>query len=195
MIVPKKVAALSANLYQYGNKVYIEWSKANGATGYKVEYKKSGASKYTHLTYTKNLNYSKAGLDAGKTYNFKITPYYELNSKKHYGTAASCYKTVSIATVKKGSKMATVSQPTVSKSGTKVKVTWKNVSGEAGYQISQSTSKTGTNIVSTYKTTTGTSKKITAAAGKTYYYKVRAYRTVNGKNVYGAWSIVKSFKR
>ena len=29
---------------------------------------------------------------------------------------------------------------------------------------------------------------------KNYYYKVRAYRTVNGKNVYGSYSAVKKVK-
>ena len=43
----------------------------------------------------------------------------------------------------------------------------------------------------------GSSKKTTIkklAKGKTYYVKVRAYKTVDGKKVYGAWSSVKSVK-
>ena len=30
--------------------------------------------------------------------------------------------------------------------------------------------------------------------GKTYYFKVRAYRTVDGKNIYSDYSTVKSIK-
>ena len=87
-----------------------------------------------------------------------------------------------------------VSAPKVVRvNGSKVKVSWKNIEGESGYQISKSTSKSKTNVVSTYKTASGKSKTITAAKGKTYYYKVRAYRTVDGKKVYGPWSNVKKF--
>lgn len=89
--------------------------------------------------------------------------------------------------------VAKASKPSVAKSGTKVKVTWKKVSGAAGYQVSKSTAKNTTKVVATIKST---SKVLTATKGKTYYYKVRAYKTLaNGKKVYGAWSTVKSFKR
>lgn len=57
---------------------------------------------------------------------------------------------------------------------------WGKVYGVTGYEIYRSTSKTGT-----YKkvgTTTKLSYKNTGlSAGKTYYYKVKAYKTVSGK--------------
>ena len=75
-----------------------------------------------------------------------------------------------------------------------IEVSWTGIKGAAGYQISKSTSRSGTSIVSTSKNTSGKSKVIKASNGKTYYYKVRAYRTVNGKKVPGPWSAVKSYK-
>ena len=110
----------------------------------------------------------------------------KLNGKTY---TKSPTKTASIYTLKK------LSTPRVSKSSSKVKVSWTNISGETGYQISRSTKKTGTNIVATYKTTSGTSKTISAAKGKTYYYKVRADKEVGGQKIYGPWSSVKSYKR
>ena len=50
----------------------------------------------------------------------------------------------SIYTLKK------IGTPTVKKySGTEVKVSWKDIEGQSGYQISRSTSKTGTNVILT----------------------------------------------
>ena len=52
----------------------------------------------------------------------------------------------------------------------------------------------------TFKTVTLTSKSATSKvltklkAGKTYYVKVRAYKTVDGKKIYSSWSKVKSAK-
>ena len=197
-IVPKKPSSLTAELYQYGNQVKITWTKSTGATGYRIYFKKPGGTTYTYLTSTTKLTYTKSGLTQSKKYTFKVIPYYATSSSSkthYYGTGSGCYITKAITTTTKGSKLATVSKPTVAKSGTKVKVTWKNISGETGYQISRSTSSTGTNIVSTYKTTTGTSKVISAVKGTKYYYKVRAYRVVNGKTVYGEWSAVRSYTR
>ena len=88
--------------------------------------------------------------------------------------------------------------PSVTKySKGKVKVSWNNIPGESGYQISRSTSRTGTYITTTVPTTTGKYKVITSPKG-TRYYKVRAYKNVvkDGKTikVFGPWSSVRMHK-
>lgn len=191
--VPKAPSSASANLSTTTtpassrfDDIKFSWKASEGATGYLVYYKK-GTGSWSSAVSTKNTSYTKKNLSDGVKYTFKVIPYYESDSTKLY--SAKNYKTASVYTLKK------LAAPTVSKSGTKVKVKWKNINGETGYQISKSTKKSGTNIVSTYKTTSGTYKKVSATKGKNYYYKVRAYKVVNGKKIYGPWSSVKVFKR
>lgn len=177
---PSKV---TASLYGYDD-VKVSWSKVSGATAYKVYYK-AGSGSYKLKTTTKSTSYKFNNLSDGKKYYFKVVPCTKVNDSYY---ADDSYKTGNIYTLKK------ISTPTIKKSGSKVKVSWKNISGESGYQISQSTSKSKTKIVATYKTTSGKSKILKAKKGKTYYYKVRAFKTVNGKKIYGPWSSVKAYK-
>ena len=71
-----------------------------------------------------------------------------------------------------------------------LKVTWKKNSAVSGYQIQYSTSKKFTSpktvTVKGYKTTSKTIKNLKAK--KTYYVRVRTYKTVDGKKVYSDWS-------
>lgn len=179
---------VSVKLYGYDD-IKASWSsqKVAGATvKYKVQMKKSGGNWTTLASASTKTSYSKANLTDGAKYYFKVTPYVTVNGKTYSGTAKT---SSAIYTLKK------VSNPTVSKSGTKVKVKWTNINGETGYQISKSTKKTGTNIVKTVKSSTAKYTTVSATKGKTYYYKVRAYKTVDGKKIYGPWSNVKSYKR
>ena len=77
--------------------------------------------------------------------------------------------------------------------GKKLKVTYKTVSNASGYQINYATNKKFKKAV-TIKTkkTTYTLKKL--KKGKTYYVRVRAYRTVDGKTYYGAYSAVRKVR-
>lgn len=78
-----------------------------------------------------------------------------------------------------------------SKKSSNLTVAISSVSGAKGYQIVYSTSSTFASSKST--STTSTSKTITGLnSGKTYYVKVRAYKTDStGAKVYGSYSTVK----
>lgn len=85
-------------------------------------------------------------------------------------------------------------QITVKNSGSKkVKITWKKVKNVTGYQVYRATAKKGKyKLVKTIKGKSFTNKGL--KKGKRYYYKVRAYKNINGEKIYGAYSKVKSVK-
>ncbi len=93
-------------------------------------------------------------------------------------------------------KAATVTAKAASYRYDKVKLTWEQLAGVDGYQVYRATSKTGTYTkVATVKGDSTTSYINTGlTCGKTYYYKVRAYKKISGKYVYSKYSAVTSGK-
>ena len=68
------------------------------------------------------------------------------------------------------------------------RISWKKVSGAAGYQVYRASSQNGRyKKVRTTAKTSWTNEKLTT--GKVYYYKVRAYKKSGSKTVYGSFSI------
>ena len=76
----------------------------------------------------------------------------------------------------------------------KATLTWKKVKGAAGYQVYRSMRKNGKYVCvkKNLKAAKYTDKKL--KKGKTYYYKVRAYKKVNGKTITGAYSAIRKVK-
>lgn len=73
-------------------------------------------------------------------------------------------------------------------------IKWNRVSGASGYKVYRSTGS-GYKCIKTIKS--GSSVKYTdksVAAGKTYYYKIRAFKKVNGSYKYGSYSSSKKVK-
>lgn len=167
----------------YGHDdVKAEWDEVAGANGYAVYYR-TGKQKYKLLNRTENLSIKKSGLSDGKKYDFKVVPYVKRGDRFY---EASEITEVSIYTLKKMDK------PVIARETSKtVKVTWKDISGEKGYQISQSEKKDGTKIVAS---SANAFKEIKTEKRKTYYYKVRAYQVADGKKIYGSWSEPVSYK-
>ena len=76
---------------------------------------------------------------------------------------------------------------------TSIKVSWDKASGATKYQVYYSTSKnSGYKRLKTTTSTSYTWKKPTC--GTTYYFKVRAVKVENGKDIYGTYSTPDSAK-
>ena len=201
--IPKLVCRLagpseaSANLTSYYGStagyddLKITWDKVEGADGYYVRYKAATSSTWKWASPTeKNYKYLK-NLSDGIRYNIRVYPYVKENGVNY---RSENYKPLtSVYTLKK------VTVPTVSKmSSGYVKVKWKGISGETGYQIYRATSKNGkyTKVKSvTISSSSYPYARIKTTKNKTYYYKVRAYKSLgSGKYVYGPFSSVKAYK-
>ncbi len=81
-------------------------------------------------------------------------------------------------------------------SSSSMTLSWAKVAGANGYKVYRATSKTGTysqvGSITSGSTVKFTNKSLTN--GKTYYYKVRAYRTINRQSFYSNYSAVKTYK-
>ncbi len=166
--------------------IKLSWSSGGKATGYEV-YRLVGST-YKKIATTKSTTYTNKKLGNSKTYKYKVRAYF----KGANGTVYSSFTSVLTTNT-------TPATPKISVSATKskqLKIKWSKLNSAAGYEVYQSTSKNGKykkiKTVTKSSTTSYTKKKLTS--GKKYYYKVRAYKTINGKKVYGSYSSVKNKK-
>lgn len=163
----------------------FSWASQTYAEYYNIYKYDSKKGKYVKVgTTAGNVNTFKVrGLPEGSYFRFKITAVVGGNE----GARSEPYKVVTNPR-KVQTKLA--------KSTKKRKITfkWKKTTG-TGYQYQWSTSK---NFKKNYltKTTKKTNVTIsTSKSRKTYYVRVRAYKThSNGKKYYGKWSKVKKVK-
>lgn len=171
------------NLYGYDD-VKITWNKIKDVDGYYLYYKKSTEKAYTYIGKTTKNEYKKINLYDGKKYNFKIKAYTKDIKNNEYQS----YSVSSIYTLKK------IETPKVLKySKNYIRVRWKDIDGESGYQISKSIYKNKTNVIKTTNKNYS-SYILKVLRNKKYYYKIRAYKTENNKKIYGPWSNTKYYK-
>ena len=173
----KNVKSLSASVkIDSKTSAKITWNKWSGISGYEVyrSTSKSGTyEKIATLTSSSKVSYSDTGLSVGYTYYYKVRAYRTINSKKIY----SEFTSISSVTFKPSSTKAVAAA--VSKNS--IKITWDKVPEASGYVVYRATSKNGTyKKIYTATSANKTSYKDTGlTTGKTYYYKVVVYTTVN----------------
>lgn len=173
------ISKLSATSY---NQLKLSWKKVSGVTGYEL-YRKTSSTSWKKLKGLTATSYTDKTVATGTSYSYKVRAYKTVGSKTYYS---------SYSNVKSGKTKLNTTTLTVKAGKKQASLSWKKVSGATGYEIVRATSKTGKfKKVATTKKTSYKNKSLTK---KTYYYKVRAYRLVNKKPVYSAYSKVKSVK-
>lgn len=190
IITPSATTGLTAKSKAY-NKVTLTWKGVDGASGYRVYRsvsKNSGFTKVKEIKSSDTVTYTNGGLSCGTPYYYKVRAFRLVDGNYYYGGYSSVVEG-------KSAPAAPSSFAATKYSTTKVKISWNKVAGASGYRIYRS--KSSTTGFSKIKTiTSGTKLSFTKkTARKTkYYYKARAYTTVNGKKIWGAYSKVKSKK-
>ena len=164
-----KAAAPAAPSVTAGNsstgKPRLTWKAVSGAVSYRIYRSESRGTGYSLLGTTSSTSYVNTGAAAGKTY------YYRVKAVNRDGMASGYSNIVSGK-----AKAAAPAAPsvTIGNSSTgKPQLTWKAVSGAVSYRIYRSESRgTGYSLLGTTSSTSYVNTG--AAAGKTYYYRVKA---------------------
>lgn len=129
-------------------------------------------------------------------YSYTVAPTYTTNGYDIFACSCGDSYATNYTPVKKLGKVKLNSVSSVKKKHSII-AKWNKKSHASGYQIYYSRNKNFKKtvakvLVSGGKTTSYKGKNFTK--GKTYYVKVRAYKNVDGKRVYGKWSDVKRVK-
>lgn len=157
--------------------------------GFKLELKKSSGTVVSTKIVDDLINYSYTVSLAKGTYYLVISPY-----SNSYAPSNTIDYNIKFT-------FTTLSTPTLSKvaqNGAKtLKATWKKSADVTGYEIQYSTVKTFKSSVKSAKIKSNKTvyyniKKL--AAKKTYYVRIRTYKTMNGKTYYSNWTSAKSAK-
>ncbi len=170
------------------NIVRVAWDASPAAPdieGYEVWRASSATGTYTKVATVNGstITVLNTGLTTNAPYYYKVRAYYTSGSRVIAG-----YFSAATAGVRPilNAPASCVADPV---SYSSVKVVWGAVAGASGYEVYRASSSTGTYTMLT--STTATSYTNTGlVTGSAYYYKVRAYRTINGAKVYGAFSVV-----
>ena len=162
--------SLSATAYTYNGKAKSPAVTVKNAAGKTL--KKNTDYTVTYAAGRKNVGTYKVTVKMKGNYSGQKTLSFKINPPK-----------------------TTVKKVTAAKKSLKVTLN-KKTSQVTGYEVQYSTSKAfksaKTKVINKAKTTALTIKSLKAK--KTYYVRVRTYKTVGGKKYYSAWSAAKSKK-
>jgi len=192
---PAKVTGVTSEV-RNRNQAYITWNKVTGATGYEVWTSKAGGS-WQCSAYTTGTQTTLKDLGYSTSYRVQVIAYkkYKENGQDKtlhgQGSTIVSFKT---QTNLNNTNLGKVTGLKVIMDGSNATLSWKAVTGATGYEVYYEVPNVGAHRVyssATYKILSG------VATSKISYCtaRVRAYKTVNGEKVYGAYSDIIRFRK
>lgn len=181
-ILPGRVSGLGTS--QSATSIKASWKAAAGASGYQIMLL-SSKGKVLSTVYSTKTGYTFSKLSSGTTYQVRVRAYVTIDGKK---CLSRLYAEKTDAT-RPGTPTLKVTSGKNSAS-----LAWNRQTGASGYivYIKSADSFKKLTVVkggsSLQYTKTGLTK------GKTYSFKIRAYKTVDGKTLYGGYSAEKSVR-
>jgi hypothetical protein len=168
---PKTVA------YVTKGEVAVSWKAAKGAKSYQLQWRKAGAKKWATTT-VKGKSKTVTGLKVGTLYEFRV--------RGVNGKVRGKWSSASLRWLKGAAK----AKAAAGKAGGSVKATWRaDKAATGGFKVFVY-AKRGGKVVKTKVVKAGATSATVKGlkSGKTYYVRVRPYRTQGGSTYYGAIS-------
>ena len=163
----------------------LAWNKNASANGYVVEQYKGG--KWTQIAKTASnavVSYTVSGLKADTLYTFRIKGYVVSGTTEYSGEYTRLAAKTRIANV------GTFKGSTVSDSA--VKLDWSKNDKATGYVIEQYKGGKWTALATTKNNTTLTFTVKGLASATVYSFRIKSFRTVNGKTDYSEYTSLKA---
>ena len=170
---------------QGSTSLTLAWDKNASASGYVVEQYKGG--KWTQIAKTSSnatVTYTVNGLKADTTYTFRIKGYVVSGTTEYSGEYTRLAAKTRIANV------GTFKGSTVSDSA--VKLDWSRNDKATGYVIEQYKGGKWTALATTKNNTILTFTVKGLASATVYSFRIKSFRTVNGKTDYSEYTNLKA---
>jgi transglutaminase-like putative cysteine protease len=171
------------------NSIRISWAASSYATGYYIWRASTSAGPYSKITTilsATTTSYTNSSLVTGKVWYYKVQAYRKT-------TTSTLVSERTAAVSAKALPAAATGLAVIQTTASSLKLSWNTVAGANGYSIYRSTESAGT-----YSLIGATSSNIYSnsglTSGRTYYYKIRAYRIVNSSTIRGFNSKITSGK-
>ena len=149
---------------QADGKPTLHWNKLQNAVSYQVYRADSKDGKYVRVFTTKGLTYTHISAEAGKTYFYKVKALFADGTNQFSEFVSATFRPVSLNFAPVAGNRNTDGKPTLR---------WNKLQNAVSYQVYRATKENG-EYVRVFTTKGLTYTHVSAEAGKTYFYKVKA---------------------